>query len=441
MAKIWAIEPHAMLTYLEARDSIPMDSFMSKIGNYNVVAGDENINIKSIFDDQSAEDLLSINGDTASISIVGILTQNGPDLFDRIFGIAGTGYKQLIEAINMVMANEDIKNVRLEMNTPGGDAHGCDAVCSALRTLGEKKSLIAFNNGIVASGGYWLATAADKIISTSPMNETGSIGVILTVLDSSERLEEMGIKIVEFTSKHAPNKNPGISTPREMSLIQERINALERVFISRVAEGRKVTEKTVIETFGKGGVFVAQDPDPKKPDAVTVGMIDEVIAGLKVNLLNNKTNNNIKSQTLKENKMDFKQLCIENSGLKEHVEGLVSDAHQAGVDDANKEVRLRVDYAGPILASDAYKPAVKKLASQVITGESEKSSLESVVTMADIQIEEDKDAQALLDAKDETPPATPKPPDAGIVNDADSYNVMMADINKKQGREETNDAS
>ena len=81
--------------------------------------------------------------------INGILTQDGPDFIDNYFGIVVTGYNQLLEAISMLMANEDVKNVNLQMNTPGGEAHGCDVVCSALRALGEKKTLVAFNNGIV----------------------------------------------------------------------------------------------------------------------------------------------------------------------------------------------------------------------------------------------------------------------------------------------------
>ena len=432
MGKIYAIEPNAMLTYLEARDNIPIDISMLK----NTVNSEENLEVKNIFDEQSAEDLLTIDGDTASISIVGFLSQSGPDIFDRIFGIAGTGYNQLLEAISMLMANEDVKNVRLEMNTPGGEAHGCDIVCSALRALGKKKSMIAINHGVVASGGYWLATAANKIISSSPMNETGSIGVILTVLDNTERLEDMGIKIVRFTSKNAPAKTPGISTPEEKALIQERINALERVFISRVAEGRNVSEDTVIKTFGRGGVFVAQDPDSKKPDALKVGMIDEVMFGLKINLGNNKTNKtNIKSQTLKENKMDFKQLCIENPGLKEHVDSLLADAVKVGVDDIKKDISLRVDFAGPILASEAYKQPVKKLALETITGDVEMSALKSVVTMADMQIEDEKAAQAALEAGEETPPGGPEPEDDGIVNSAESYDAVIADAKKRQNRE------
>lgn len=208
MHNIWAVEPNAIQAYLEKRESITADNQLA----INAISQD---NIKpdarSIFSKQQATDLFDISGSEATIRIIGVLTQDGPDWIDNLFGLAVTGYNQLIEAIDLISSDETIKNVKLIMDTPGGEASGCDLVCDSLKELASKVTLTAFNFGMIASAGYWLATAASKIIATSPTNETGSIGVLITGFDFTEALAKDGIKFVKIRSQNAPKKAPGIS--------------------------------------------------------------------------------------------------------------------------------------------------------------------------------------------------------------------------------------
>lgn len=390
---IWAAEPNAITAYLEKRETANNDEFISA---------------KDLFARQEATDIFDIKGEEAIIRINGVLTQDGPDFIDNLFGLAVTGYNQLIEAINLIKADDSIKSVKLAMDTPGGEASGCDLVFQALQDLGKTKKIKAFNFGMIASAGYWLAIAADEIIATSPSNETGSIGVIITGFDFTGFYESFGVKFVRIRSKNAPNKAPGISSKEDIKLLQDRIDSLERIFISRVASGRNVSEDTVIKSFGKGGVFVAEDPDKKMPDAVSVGMIDSVMSKLEIN--NDNRKQKIKSKYLKEDKMDLTQLMSDNPGLKEAIEKLENTSYARGVEDTNKLIKVRTEKAAPILQSDAYDSVVKGLAIKVITGEEEASALTSVVTIMDSQAEKEKATIAAAEAEElkETPPEAPE---------------------------------
>jgi hypothetical protein len=91
---------------------------------------------------------------------------------------------------------------------------------------------------------------------------------------------EKGIKDIGIVSKNAPLKNPDTATAEGFKAYQERLDAIERVFIGRVSEGRGVSVETVEKDFGRGAVLVAQDPDPEQTSALSVGMIDKVIGAI-----------------------------------------------------------------------------------------------------------------------------------------------------------------
>jgi ClpP class serine protease len=215
--------------------------------------------------------------DTAELRITGVLTPTGPSPIARFFGFEGTAYNDIVEAADLLAADESLTSVDILMDTPGGTVAGMSPARHALERLVAKKKVITYNHGMIASAGYYLATATPKIVAVSPLAKTGSIGVILAGIDVSEAMAKAGVKKIRIVSKNAPKKQPDPTTDSGKDILQEEINATERVFIRAVAEGRKTTDSDVIENFGKGGMLIAQDPDTDKPDATSVGMIDEVL--------------------------------------------------------------------------------------------------------------------------------------------------------------------
>lgn len=228
------------------------------------------------------EPLPSIIGRTegsneATIKIIGPLSPDGPSPLARFFGFGGTGYKEIIEAANSLKDDPSIDTVTLVMNTPGGMINGMDQASQAIKSLATKKNVPAENHGMIASAGYYLATSATKIIAKSPIATIGSIGVIKAGYDFTDALSRNGIKKIKIISSNAPNKQADPATPQGLKVHQNEVDAMERVFIRKVAEGRNTTDQDVIANFGKGGMLISQDPDANEPDALKVGMIDSVV--------------------------------------------------------------------------------------------------------------------------------------------------------------------
>lgn len=232
------------------------------------------VDLESLLEDQN---ILSIDDETAYITISGILTKSGPTIIEKFLGLEGTAYTSIIDALNQADANSKVKKVVLLMSTPGGSVLGADETADAVKKVAKNKTVYAVNEGMIASAGYWIASQANKILSTSPANMSGSIGVIITAMSYDPSEENPGLIEVTVVSRNAPKKAPDLKTQEAIDVLQDRADALERVMISKVAKGRGKTTKFVAENFGKGDLLIAKDPDKQKPDAISAGMIDAIV--------------------------------------------------------------------------------------------------------------------------------------------------------------------
>jgi ClpP class serine protease len=223
------------------------------------------------------ESILNKVGSTAFINIKGLLSNTPPSFFDVLFGIEITTYKQIIDAVAEVLDDAEIKTVQLNINSPGGEVFGTDEAAQAVAKLSAEKEVRVINEGLIASAAFWIAAQGGEILSTSPTNMTGSVGVVITAIEPDFDEKAPGIKRARIVSRNAPNKRPNIESAEGKQVLQDEADALERIFIQRVSEGRGVSVETVISDFGQGGVLVASDPDPQKPDAIKNKMIDGVI--------------------------------------------------------------------------------------------------------------------------------------------------------------------
>lgn len=260
MYKIWAFSEQELINYQEKIENATIEEIKAA---------------ESLYGNSPLPEILTINGSKAQIKIHGPLSQKGPSRIARFFGFGGTGYLQIIEAIDHISENESIEKIELLMNTPGGEVLGVDKVFQAVKDLSEKKEVMAINQGMIASAGYWIASATGKIISESPVNLTGSIGVIITAVDTKKLEERFGVRVVTVVSRNAPNKNPDVSKKSGIAEIQRVADSLERVFIQRISEGRNLPIEHIEKFYGRGGLLVSLDPDGT--DAIDVKMIDEVI--------------------------------------------------------------------------------------------------------------------------------------------------------------------
>lgn len=406
MKKIWAVEQNFLIGYLETTLNLG-DEFKKLSDKPAGFFGDKSNQEKEIF---------SISGNTAIINIKGLLSQEGPSLIDQFFGFNGTAYGEILEAIAVIQKDDDVKTVRLVMDTPGGEVAGVDKVFQAIADLEKSKLVIAESHGLIASAGYWIASAASRIVATSPSDEIGSIGVVVVAVDFSKAREEFGIKVITIRSKNAPDKHPDASTEKGKNTLQKRVDSIENVFIGRISEGRGIPVKTIESDFARGSVLIAEDPDSKKEDALSVGMIDAVESSVvpaqapKDRNKKNKAQDDppIKTSKYKEEKtMDLKE-ALADVGLLREIEARDMENFQKGIKTEQTKAIARIEKCKKFLISDEYPEVVKNLAINVISGKSEYPALEGAVTVIDAQKETQKakDAQDETDKTDETPPET-----------------------------------
>jgi ClpP class serine protease len=346
----------------------------------------------SLFGEDAKPSIMTISGEEAVIKISGPLSKNGPSPLARYFGYDGAGYLEIADAVLAAAADDKVKTIRLAINSPGGRVIGVEEASLAIASAAAQKPVIAENHGMIASAAYWLASQATKIISTASVNVTGSIGVLATIMDyTDEGLAARGVKRLHIVSDNAPNKTHDISSDALKQEIQREVNSTERVFFSRVAQGRKITVADVREKFGQGGVFIAQDPSGEKPDALSVGMIDELAEGASVKTEApsqvETTPTTAKTKTKKNGvkKMTLAEFFADNPGAKVEYDAALKTSEQAGREAAAAEFEKRLEAAAPFLASDEYAQAedVRDAAMQVVKGDLDAAMLKTIVSMHD----------------------------------------------------------
>ncbi|WP_313026801.1 S49 family peptidase [Brucella sp.] len=223
-------------------------------------------------------------GDVAILNIHGALFKRG-NLFVDVCG--AMSYEILNRDFQAALDDPSIKGIALYMDTPGGVASGCDEFAQSVFDARGKKPITAYVSGAACSAGYWIASAADKIV-ISESSMVGSIGVVMTIPKTGE-------KATEIVSSNAPAKRPDVETDEGRARIQQMVDDLETVFISAVARNRGVSEDTVKQKFGSGGVEIGAK-------AVALGMADkvgqfeQVLADLQKSTPNTSTKISIKGE-------------------------------------------------------------------------------------------------------------------------------------------------
>ena len=379
--------------------------------------------------------ILSINGNIASISITGPLSPLGPSPLARYYGYGGTGYADIISAVREVKDNATITEVIFPTNTPGGLVTMLDETRHEIAELAKVKKVTFENHGMIASGGMWLAAVPGaKIIATSPTVETGSIGVKIVGYDATEALKEMGYKKIVILSRNAPNKAAGLDTEDGIAENQRQADAMERIFISRVANGRGVSEETVIKEFGKGGLLVAQDPDPARPDAISVGMIDSIATGIAV--LQTEDINDDAPEAQQETKtMTLKELFAANPGAEAEHNALVSAAHMTGAEASQAKTDARIEAAKPFLSAESeYPQAITKLATKVVMGTVDSSALTAAVAAFDATKQNAESVAAAAEEVEETAAEEHSQGNAaGVTETNDDFEATVAAARKSRG--------
>ncbi len=180
------------------------------------------------------------------------------------------GSETIAKAIKKARLDDSYKAIVLRINSPGGSAMASDIIWREVILAKKAKPVIVSMGAVAASGGYYIAAPADVIVA-QPNTITGPIGVFGLMINAKELLNnKMGIKFEtvkfgEFADLGAVDRP---LTDAERTIIQRGVDKIYDDFISKVAQGRKLTKEQV-DSIAQGRVWAAND-------AKKIGLVDEL---------------------------------------------------------------------------------------------------------------------------------------------------------------------
>ena len=183
-----------------------------------------------------------------------------------------SGADYIVQELKRLRRSPNIKAVVLRINSPGGSVGAVQEIYSELLKLKESgKKLVASQAEVSASGGYYLAVAADKIVS-NPGTVTGSIGVLIPVTNLEGLFEKIGVQVEIIKSKE--HKDIGSSsralTEEEKVILKDMVDSAYQQFLGAIVSGRsEVMTKEEIEEVADGRIMTGAQ-------AKEVGLVDEL---------------------------------------------------------------------------------------------------------------------------------------------------------------------
>lgn len=303
----WLITKEALLSMVDiaSREKVDIEALQSKLGR-------KLENTRSV----------TMRGNVAIIPFSGPVFRHA-NLFTEISG--ATSLEVFSKEFSQAVLDDRVETIIIDMDSPGGQVSGISEMAQMIRD--SDKKVVSYVSNLAASAGYWIASAADEVV-TANTGMLGSIGVVSTIQTDDDS------GIVKVISSQSPLKQKDVRTEEGRQQAQNVTDSLADVFINAVAEYRGVTAETVMGNFGQGGVLVGES-------AVKAGMADRVdtlenlIAGLSGNQTRGITMGNetkpkeveapkLSVETLKANHPDIYQAVLDQgaSAERERIKGI-----------------------------------------------------------------------------------------------------------------------
>jgi len=204
----------------------------------------------------------------AVMPLAGSITMGSDGLFEG----DGIVHQSTIKTIDRLIEEDNVRAVVLRIDSPGGSALASDLMWTRLRKLADTKPVVVSVGSMAASGGYYLACAADRIFAQKT-SIVGSIGVVGGKIVFGPALEQHGVHAVTISPSPEPNRvvyESPLSAwdDATRTRILEQMTGVYDLFIDRVAEGRKMPRERVQE-LAQGRIY-----DGLK--GKELGLVDEI---------------------------------------------------------------------------------------------------------------------------------------------------------------------
>ena len=222
---------------------------------------------------QRTDDIDVKDGVVQVIYAEGEITQASISPFAASVSTIGAG---LGDKLREAAEDDDVKAVVLRMNSPGGDAFLSEQLWHAVKQLRSKEPVVVSMGDYAASGGYYISSAANRIVA-QPNTLTGSIGIFGLFPNFSELVQKVGVNVEVVKTNDFADLTISMPykplTNEQRALIQRHVERGYDIFLSRVAEGRHMT-KAQVDSVGQGRVWLGRK-------AQTLGLVDK-LGGLDV---------------------------------------------------------------------------------------------------------------------------------------------------------------
>ena len=186
--------------------------------------------------------------------------------------------RKVVDDLDQLAKDDNVKAVVLRINSGGGSAYASEQMWRAIQLLKKKKPVVVSMSGMAASGGYYMSCGADYIVA-EPTTLTGSIGIFGMIPDASGLLtEKLGLHFdvvkTNVSSDFGATGRP--FNPQEANAMQTYVNHGYRMFLKRVADGRKM-KMADVDKIAQGRVWTGRQALKIKL-VDKLGTLDDAIA-------------------------------------------------------------------------------------------------------------------------------------------------------------------
>lgn len=199
---------------------------------------------------------------------VGILPVTGP--ITKYNGQCGEpGAMQYASWLTEMKRSDNIKSAVIIADTPGGEARAASQFTSAIGSFG--KPILSLVDGMSASLGMWVISGTNEVYMSNRLDQVGSVGSYVTLLDFKGYLEKEGVKMHEIYAPQSVDKNKDYrdALAGDYSAIQEDLKLHVNDFISFIKDKRGDKAKNSAAEWSTGKMFYADD-------AQKLGLIDGI---------------------------------------------------------------------------------------------------------------------------------------------------------------------
>lgn len=176
------------------------------------------------------------------------------------------------EVLRRSAEDEENAGLLLRIHSPGGTVTASETLHHLIESYKADtgRPVVAYLQGIAASGGYYTAVSADEIVA-HPVAITGSIGVIMSGINVAGLMERFGIEDQTFTSGAYKDSGSPLRAmrPDERDYLQGIVDELESAFVAAVDAGRPGLDAAAVAKVADGRIFTART-------ALELGLVDSV---------------------------------------------------------------------------------------------------------------------------------------------------------------------